>query len=228
MSGPIPPLDYSKFRAVLFDVDGTLYDQRRLRTAMALELALFCFTHPHRLREAKIVSKFRHLREEHFQREEPSLLEAQYRWTAEALNLPVAQIRPIIDDWILVRPLRHLPNCRPPGLLELFERLHRKNIKIGVFSDYPPNEKLAALSLRPDASACALDAPINRFKPHPAGLQHVCALLGVDPCETLHIGDRADRDEPAARSCGAESIVLPAHLASKIGRAQSYDLLFPE
>lgn len=229
MSHPaIPPLDFSRFRAVLFDVDGTLYDQKRLRKRMLIELAFFCLEHPTRWREVKIVSKFRHLREENFAREEKSLLQAQYHWAAEALNLPEPEVRRVVDDWILRRPLKHLPPCRPPGLKELFERLRRKGVKIGVFSDYPPDDKLAALDLKADATSCALDACVNRFKPHSAGLRHVCERLGVDPCETLHIGDREDRDEPAARGCGAESIVLPAHVAAKLGREKTYDLLFPE
>lgn len=228
MSGGIPALDYSRFRAVLFDVDGTLYDQKRLRKVMLVELGFFYLSHPWRWREVKIVSTFRKLREENFAREEKSLLQAQYRWTAEALGISEADARRVVDEWILRRPLAHLAPCRPAGLKELFERLRRKGVKIGVFSDYPPDEKLAVLGLKADAASCALDACVNRFKPHSAGLRHVCERLGVDPCETLHIGDREDRDEAAARGCGAESIVLPAHVARRLGRKKTYDLLFPE
>lgn len=220
-------LDYSKFRAVIFDVDGTLYNQRSLRSKMALEMLAFLFLKPSHMKELIIVREFRKLREKFVQREEVSLLEAQYRWVSVSLNIDHCIVKSVVDNWILVRPLKHLISCRPPGLFELFERIKRKEIKLGVFSDHPPEEKLSALKLEADLSACALDAEINRFKPNPAGLLHLCDKFGVAPSETLHIGDREDRDHLAARSCGAHSIILPASTAKKLGREQTYDLIFP-
>jgi FMN phosphatase YigB (HAD superfamily) len=223
----IPNLEWTRFKAVLFDVDGTLYDQRQLRKIMAVELGLFALTHPWRLKEVKILSTFRRLREENFEREETSLLEAQYRWTAEALGVEVSLVRKVADEWLLQRPLRHLRVCRPGGLAELFKRARRKGIKIGVFSDYPAEEKLKALGLRADAVGCALDRNINRLKPNPAGLRHLCEQLGVSPCDVLHVGDREDRDAVCAERCGCASIVLSAHEAKKLGATRSYDLIFP-
>ncbi len=224
----IPDLDWRQFRAVLFDVDGTLYDQKQLRKIMAVELGLWCLTHPTRWREAKILAKFRHLREENFEREEVSLLEAQYRWAAEATGASPALVRQVADDWLLARPLRHLRPCRPPGLGELFDRLRSSGVKIGVFSDYPAVEKLAALELKADVVACALDDSVNRLKPNPAGLRHVAARLGVEPSECLHIGDREDRDAICARNFGCASIVLSASAAKAAGRAATYDRMFPQ
>jgi hypothetical protein len=41
------PLDPARrIRAVLFDLDGTLYDQRRMRTLMAMELAAMLLRRP--------------------------------------------------------------------------------------------------------------------------------------------------------------------------------------
>ena len=194
---------------------------------MAIELASHCLVFPSRWREAKILAAFRKLREEHFEREESSLLEAQYRWTADSLKVDPAEVRRIADEWLLRRPLRHMLQCRPAGLLELFQRLRSKGIKIGVFSDYPAVEKLAALELRADAVACALDPHINRLKPNPVGLKYLCEQLEVNPCDTLHIGDREDRDAICAERCGCASIVLSAHKAKQLGRAQTYDLIVP-
>jgi FMN phosphatase YigB (HAD superfamily) len=224
----IPNLDWSRYRAVLFDVDGTLYDQRQLRRMMAFELATWCVFHPHRWREAKILATFRRLREEHYERVEPSLMDAQYEWTAQALGVESAEVRRIADEWLLDRPLRRLAKCRPSGLFELFDRLRQRGIKVGIFSDYPAEAKLRALDLSADAVACALDTHINRLKPDPAGLCFLLDRFRISPAEALHIGDREDRDGACASRCGCASIVLPAHRAKKAGRAATYDRIFPE
>lgn len=223
----IPELDWRRFRAALFDVDGTLYDQRQLRKIMAFELGWWCLTRPTRWREAKILSTFRHLREINFERTETSLLEAQYRWTAEALGTAPAVVQNVVDEWMLRRPLRHLQKCRPPGLTELFERIRRQGVKIGIFSDYPAIEKLQALELKADAVACALDPAVNRLKPDPCGLRYVCAQLDVRPDECVHVGDRPDRDALCAERCGCASVILSAHAAKNAGRAATYDRMFP-
>jgi FMN phosphatase YigB (HAD superfamily) len=223
----IPNLDWGRFQAVLFDVDGTLYDQRQLRRIMAVELASWCLFHPLRLREAKILATFRRLREANFAREEASLEEAQYRWTAEALGADAAEVRRVADEWLLRRPLRHLRRCRPPGLAELFARLRSQNIKIGVFSDYPAEEKLSALELKADVVACALDIQINRLKPNPLGLHYVLRQFQLAPSRALHIGDREDRDALCAERCGCASLLLPARRAGIPSGSNQYDRLFP-
>ena len=115
---------------------------------------------------------------------------------------------------------------RPPGMKELFTRLRERDIKVGVFSDYPVTEKLAALGLRADVCACATDAAIDRFKPDPAGLQSLCSVLKVEPAGCIHMGDRKEIDELCAQACGCESIILPAHRAKELGREKTYDLMF--
>ena len=224
----IQQLDWRGFKAVLFDVDGTLYDQPMLRRKMAIELGLHYAFRPHRFREIKILSRFRHMREEYFEREEENLAEAQYDWAAKDLGISSDQVRTVIEEWIYSRPLKHLPECRPPGLKELFARLRSKGVKIGVFSDYPPREKLAALDLQADAAACATDNCVNRLKPNPAGLKHIVERLQVHPSECLHIGDREDRDAICAERFGCTSLILPAHLARELGRTKTYDALFAD
>ncbi len=219
-------LDGAHYRAFLFDLDGTLYDQPQLRRRMAFELLRSVLINPSRLRDVKILRAFRTLREERRAERKCSLDAAQYRWTADRLGVDEAIVRRITAEWIFSRPLKHLQACRPPGLLELFARLRQQEIKIGVFSDYPVTEKLAALGLNADVCACATDTAIDCFKPDPAGLQFLCAMLKVEPAGCVHMGDRPDIDDPCARACGCESIILPAYRAKQLGREKSYDLMF--
>lgn len=223
---PGDKLDGAHYRAFLFDLDGTLYDQPQLRRRMAVELFRSVATNPFRLREIKILSAFRKLREDRRFERKCCLEAAQYRWTAEHLGIDEGVVRRVVAEWILSRPLKHLDACRPPGLRELFARVRERGIKIGVFSDYPVVEKLAALGLSADVCASATDAAIDCFKPDPSGLQLLCAVLKVEPAECVHIGDRKEIDELCARECGCDSIILPAHRAKQVGREKSYDLMF--
>lgn len=219
-------LDGSRYKAFLFDLDGTLYDQPQLRRRMALELFPAIALNPMRIREARILSAFRNLREERRSERKCRLESAQYQWTAERLRVDESQVRTVVEEWIFARPLKHLADCRPPGLAELFDRLRNRGIKIGVFSDYPVTEKLSALNLHPDVYASATDPGIDCFKPDPSGLQSLCKMLNVEPSDCLHMGDRDEIDDVCARAFGCDSIILPAHRARNLGRKATYDLMF--
>lgn len=220
-------LERGRYKAFLFDVDGTLYDQPMMRKRMALELGGFLLARPMRFGDVLILRAFRRLREECREEQNCCLEEAQYQWTAEKLGLDAARVRAVVKEWIFERPLKHLPQCRPPGLAELFARLRENGIKIGVFSDYPVAEKLAALGLTADVTGCATDEAVNRFKPHSAGLEFLCRELTVSARDCVHIGDRAELDGVCSEKCGCDSIILPAHRAKALGRAATYDVLFP-
>jgi len=198
---------WDSFRLAVFDVDGTLYDQRRLRLTMAAQLGLHC-ARALNLRTAHVLKRYRRRREH--------LAEAETVDFERVLEDELAAIhgggggplRALVTDWMEVRPLPYLAAARRPGVVDLFDRLRRSGKIIGVLSDYPARDKLAALGLDADVVVSATDAEVNVMKPHPAGLQRVMALAGVSPDETVMIGDRAERDGEAGRRAGVRTLVL--------------------
>ena len=201
-------LDWQRVRAVVFDVDGTLYDQRCMRLKMARELALRCLARPVTLAEARILKSFRRLREELSEEEATGIGRLQYERAAGALGLPVARVESVVAEWILERPLRHAAACRRPGARRLFAALRDSGRRIGVWSDYPADGKLAAMGLEADAVVAALDPDVDRLKPQPAGLERALERLGVAADEALMIGDRDERDGEAARRLGCPYLLL--------------------
>ena len=90
---------------------------------------------------------------------------------------------------------------------ELFQRLRQQGKKIGIFSDYPARDKLAALGLDADVMVCASDADVGVLKPHPRGLHVLMSRAATNPSQTILIGDRPERDGLAARAANVGSLI---------------------
>ena len=202
-------------RAVLFDVDGTLYHQPPLRLLMAGELGTVpWFRHaPLRVpRLWRMLSSFRRVREDLRalgQADEP-LARLQFERAAIAADVPVPEIESAVAEWIYRRPLKYLPRVVRAGMREVLEEISARGVRVGAFSDYPVEEKLDAMGLR-KAMTVTLDATapfINAFKPHPRGLILACERWNLSPAEVLYVGDRADVDAESASRAGMPCAII--------------------
>ena len=200
---------------MLFDLDGTLYRQKPLRRRMLRQLALLPLKTLSLGKTRFVLDSirvFRRVREElrGLGRPDESLDALQYSAPAGKLGCDPGELRAVIEEWMLRRPLPYLPRCRFPDLEPLLHALQGAKKKLGVFSDYPPADKLEALGLSGlfDLSLCATDAEINAFKPHPRGFLHACELWQLEPAEVLYVGDRADVDAAGAAAAGMPCAIL--------------------
>lgn len=201
------PLDWRTVDLVVFDVDGTLYDARQLRGAMARRLMLDALR-TRSLRTLWILRIFRQVREELAETACEDFMHAQYALTAQRAGCDAVTVQSLVREWMELRPLPLLPACRRPGLAQLFDALHAAGKRVAVWSDYPAHDKLAALGLRADPVVCANDAQVGRLKPDPRGLMAILHATGVPPERALMVGDRLDRDAEAAHRAGVRSLVL--------------------
>jgi HAD superfamily hydrolase (TIGR01549 family) len=201
-----------RVRAVLFDLDGTLYRQTPMRALMALELATLAVRHPLKAPVTwRVLSEFRHAQEALRGREtsRDGTLE-QLELTARRTGLSVDQVEAVAAEWMIERPLKYLIRCRAEGLVPLLDFLNRRLIKVGVFSDYPPELKLKALGVagRFSITLCSADPAIGRFKPHPRGFLVASTRWQVDPSEVLVVGDRPDADAAGAAAAGMPCVII--------------------
>jgi FMN phosphatase YigB (HAD superfamily) len=199
-------LDWDDVHLVVFDVDGTLYRQRPLRLRMARDLTLDALLR-RKLDVVTVLASYRRIRERLGDEETVDFEHALIARTAAATASSPDRVRSIVSEWIDRRPLQYLAACRYPGLPPLFAGLRRSGKSIGVLSDYPARAKLEALGLAADHVVFAGDAGVGLLKPHPRGLQSLIAAAGVQPHQTLVIGDRADRDGLVARRAGARALI---------------------
>jgi phosphoglycolate phosphatase/putative hydrolase of the HAD superfamily len=207
--------------AVIFDLDGTLYDARALRRRMLVELAAHHLVRPWRLGDLAVLAAFRRERERHAHDEPDDLEAAQYDWTAQALGVRAERVRALVERWMHAAPLRHLAACRRPELLRVLAELDERGARTAVVSDYPAHAKLEALGARVDCVVTALDPEVNRLKPHPQVLLVAAHNLGVARDRCLVVGDRDDRDGAAARAAGMRFALLVRGAPAQPGAIRS-------
>lgn len=206
------PMDAARrVRAVLFDLDGTLYHQKRMRALMAFELAMLALSRPLIAPVTwRVLSEFRKAQEALRGQQSDGIAGSQLELAARRTGMPVEQVEAIVAEWMMERPLKHLPRCRAEGLLPLLDFLTHHQIKMGLFSDYPPEQKLEALGIagRFSVVLCSTDPDIGMFKPHPRGFLVARARWQVDPSEVLVVGDRPDADAAGAAAAGMPCVII--------------------
>lgn len=212
-SGLANPLDRGRrIRAVLFDLDGTLYRQAPVRSLMAIELALVPIRSPlgasRRLRALRL---YRRAQEDlRTARAGSSIAGEQLARATAGSGLSSAETEQLVDEWMFRRPLKYLRRWRTPGLLPLLARLDAAGVPAGILSDYPAERKLAALGLSDRFSPvlCAGDPAIGALKPSPRGFLRACATWHLPPRDVLMIGDRPDVDAAGAHAAGMPCVIV--------------------
>jgi FMN phosphatase YigB (HAD superfamily) len=200
-------LDWLSVRAVLLDVDGTLYDQRRLRLKMIRTLGASLLTGQISYAEIRSLRIFRYNREYLAEAGQTGISETQYKPLPRDHLLEPSAMKELVRVWMIERPLAHLYACRFPGVLEFLSALSGVGIKIATVSDYPSVDKIAALGLDIPNAFAATDVNIDVLKPSPKPFLVASAALGIKPDQCLVIGDRLERDGYGARAAGMHFLI---------------------
>ncbi|GLV22567.1 hypothetical protein TomMM35A_24150 [Sphingobium sp. TomMM35A] len=201
------PLDWSAIDLVIFDMDGTLYDQKRLRARMLAALLRDAVTR-RSLDTLLTLRSFRRCREALADGSAQDFLTAQYDIPASQRGCTADAVRRLVVEWMEERPLYMLAACRRSGIQQLFDALKREGKQVAIFSDYPAAAKLAALGLRADFIVAATDPDVGRPKPDPAGLNKLLRLSGVSADRAVLIGDRVERDWAVAARLNMRALIL--------------------
>ena len=199
-AGALPP-PFAGRRLVVFDLDGTLYRQAPLRRRMAAALLVDAA----RRRDGaavRILRDYRRRREAMAEAGTAAFDAPLLRDCAAACGTTPEAVRAVVAEWIERRPLDVLAGCAVPGARALVARLRGAGVRVGVWSDYPVREKLAALGIGADDTISATDPELDVMKPDPRGLAILMERAGAAAGETLMVGDREERDGRAARALG--------------------------
>ena len=127
----------AEIKAVLFDVDGTLYPQ-----SFFIKTSLQFF-----LRHPRLSAAFRHLRHDvrQFGGVEDLHL-AQTSLCAGYLRIPAERAQELLETHIYGTYMNMLSKAKPyPKVEQLLADLKRAGLRLGVITDYPVGAKLSAL-----------------------------------------------------------------------------------
>jgi FMN phosphatase YigB (HAD superfamily) len=203
----------SRYKALIFDVDGTLYHQDILRRRMLPRLLTACATNlPEGVRVLRAIVAYRRAQEA---MRRPSdrysdLRQAQIEMASRSSGIDSDILGAVVSEWMERRPLGLVRGCLRAGAPELLKQAKESGCRLGVFSDYPAEEKLKTLGVRMffDAVVCASDRDVQRFKPDPQGIEVTVRRLGVRKDEALYVGDRAEVDAIAAQRAGIGCAII--------------------
>ena len=199
-------IDWSLIKLLVFDVDGTLYRQSRVRAAMLRELTLDILS-TRSARTIRVLSAYRRVRERLGDEEQDQFEATLLKQTATLTQVAPEAVSDLVTEWLIKRPLPYLSNAMVRGTADLFLGARSRGRKIAVLSDYPATAKLGAMGLTADHIVSACDPAIQRLKPDPRGLFACMELAGSTSSSTLMIGDRVDRDGLMAKRAGVRAII---------------------
>ena len=115
----VADLDWCGVRVVVFDVDGTLYSQRRLRRRMEGALAAHCALRPWNLSVLRVIAAFRRAREELAALDVQGVSTKQYTVPARRLGVAPSTVQAVVETWMHERPLRYMSQVRFPDVQQV-------------------------------------------------------------------------------------------------------------
>jgi phosphoglycolate phosphatase/putative hydrolase of the HAD superfamily len=201
-------IDWSSIKAVVFDVDGTLYTQSKMRKQMLFALLSYYLIRPWKIKELKMLSDFRKERESKAGFAGTDLENAQYEWCAQKGKYSTEKLKQVIEHWMFKFPNQYLSDCIYPGTKSFFEALKKKGYLIAIYSDYKAEAKLKAMNLSADLIVASTDSHIDRLKPDPKALNYIAKKFSLQPEECLFIGDRQELDGQCAINAGWPYLIV--------------------
>jgi len=202
----------SKIKAVVFDMDGTLYNQNFLRMLVMLKMFQQFVLMPKKfLDELKVIKEFRKIQEELRESDSVSIDEnSQIKLTADRLKLNFEDVMAIVKKWFYEIPLPLISICKRKNVNKVFSELKSQGYLLGLYSDYPPVEKAGAVGIKDylDSVVCSSDADVGKFKPAAKGFFRIAEKLKLNIDEIIYVGDRVSVDIKGAKNAGMIPLLI--------------------
>ena len=192
-----------RFKAALFDVDGTLYPQSFfIKTSLR-----FFLQHP------RLSAAFRRLRKDIRQIGGVEDLHlAQASLCAGYLRIPSDRAQELLETYIYGTYMDMLSKAEPyPGAEPLLASLKDAGLKLGVITDYTVGKKLSALGFDRYWDVTVSADEMGHLKPEADAFLLAAEELKISPEKIIYVGNEYKYDIIGAKKAGMKA----AHLAQK-------------
>jgi len=177
----------TEYKAIVLDMDGTLYYQFPVRVCMAITLFFHYLWRLHRISELIEIYRYRK------------------RYELGKMQEPTSNI----VYWMQKKPKKYIALFRDNRQISMVQNLQSRGMKVVVYSDYPLEEKLEALlPFVPDSYCSANDAEIQCLKPDTTGLLQIVNTLNLAIADIVFVGDRFEKDGLCAQQAGMDYLIL--------------------
>ena len=205
-----------RFKAALFDVDGTLYPQSFfIKTSLR-----FFLQHP------RLSAAFRRLRKDIRQIGGVEDLHlAQASLCAGYLRIPADQAQELLETYIYGTYMDMLSKAEPyPGAEPLLASLKDAGLKLGVITDYIVGKKLSALGFDRYWDVTVSADEMGHLKPEADAFLLAAEELKISPEQIIYVGNEYKYDIIGAKRAGMKA----AHLAQKAVPDSAADITFSD
>ncbi len=200
---------HSKIKAVLFDLDDTLFDRQRTQAAL-LEVILnelpelFAGIERQKIGNAFFVSDLKSIAVFETGAPQDVVRLTRARTFLEMLDLSPEHAQKIAELYIHHYPLVGRAMVGARSALTELSRHYPLGLVSNGFAD-TQRRKLAALDLTHLFKCLVLSGEVGSRKPHPEIFQHAARLLDYSPRACLFVGNSYDHDIVGARTAGMQT-----------------------
>lgn len=196
-------VDFTKIKAVAFDIDGTLYRAIDL----SIRITPLFFAHNQFFLKYGLVRKI--LRKNSvcsdFTKEQARLMALKLHCTTEKAQEKLDKI--VYKGFS--KYFHSISPCR--GSIELIHKLKNNGYKIGLLSDFPPEQKGDIWGIKEICDVCIGTEEIGALKPSSIPFIKLAELLQISPEEVLYVGNSHKYDVIGANQAGMKTawIITP-------------------
>lgn len=158
----------------------------------------------------------------------PNFMEIQAQKMAKVLNCSTEEAYMAIDRIAyggLVNTFAKVKPCK--GVLDFIKNISSKNLKIGILSDFPPEQKGELWGIKPYCNVILGSEELGQLKPAKYPFEILAKKLGVKAEEILYIGNSQKYDVAGASNAGCKSAWYVNPILGLLGKkSKTADITF--